>query len=122
MADVVLRGPVRGPRRLGQLPAEASSFVGRAAELTGITALLGIARMVTVTGAPGAGKTRVSLRAAAAAADRFPDGAWLVDLAPVTEPELLCGAVAAALGPTTRHCSPGCAAGGCCSFSTPAST
>ena len=98
MADVVLRGPVTGPRRLGQLPAEASSFVGRAAELTGIAALLGTARMVTVTGAPGVGKTRVSLRAAAAAADQFPDGAWLVDLAPVTEPGLLAGTVAAALG------------------------
>jgi predicted ATPase/DNA-binding CsgD family transcriptional regulator len=98
MADVVLRGPVTGPRRLGQLPAEASSFVGRAAELTGIAALLGSARMVTVTGAPGAGKTRVSLRAAAAAAGQFPDGAWLVDLAPVAEPGQLAAAVAAALG------------------------
>jgi predicted ATPase/DNA-binding CsgD family transcriptional regulator len=98
MADVVLRDPVTGPRRLGQLPAEASSFVGRAAELTGIAALLGNARMVTVTGAPGVGKTRVSLRAAQAAADQFPDGAWLVDLASVTDPGLLSAAVAAALG------------------------
>ena len=98
MADVALRGPVTGPRRLGQLPAEASSFVGRAAELTGITALIGTARMVTVTGAPGVGKTRVSLRAAAAAADQFPDGAWLVDLAPVTEPGSLAATVATALG------------------------
>jgi predicted ATPase/DNA-binding CsgD family transcriptional regulator len=98
MADVVLRGPVTGPRRLGQLPAEASSFVGRAAELTGIAALLGSARMVTVTGTAGVGKTRVSLRAAAAAADQFPDGAWLVDLAPVTDPGLLAAAVAVVLG------------------------
>jgi predicted ATPase/DNA-binding CsgD family transcriptional regulator len=98
MADVVLRSPVTGPRRLGQLPAEASSLVGRAAELTGMAALLGNARMVTVTGAPGVGKTRVSLRAAAAAADQFPDGAWLVDLAPLTEPGQLAPAVAAALG------------------------
>ncbi|HTR93047.1 MAG TPA: LuxR C-terminal-related transcriptional regulator [Trebonia sp.] len=98
MADVVLRGPVTGPRRLGQLPAEASSFVGRAAELTGIAALLGNARMVTVTGAPGVGKTRVSLRAAMTAAGQFPDGAWLVDLAPLTEPGQLAPAVAVALG------------------------
>jgi predicted ATPase/DNA-binding CsgD family transcriptional regulator len=84
MALVVSRGQVTGPRRLGLLPAEATSFVGRATELAGIGALLESARMVTVVGPPGVGKTRVALRAAADAADRFPDGVWLVDLAVIS--------------------------------------
>jgi predicted ATPase/DNA-binding NarL/FixJ family response regulator len=98
MAIVVSRGQVTGSRRLGLLPAEATSFVGRAAELAGITALLRTARMVTVVGPAGVGKTRLSLRAAAVAARRFPDGVWLADLAGVTDPDLLVPAVAAALG------------------------
>ena len=98
MALVVSRGQVTGSRGLGLLPAEATSFVGRAAELAGITALLGTARMVTVVGPAGVGKTRLSLRAAAVAARRFPDGVWLADLAGVTDPDLLVPAVAAALG------------------------
>jgi predicted ATPase/DNA-binding CsgD family transcriptional regulator len=83
MALVVSRGQVTGPRRLGLLPAEATSFVGRTTELAGIGPLLDTVRMVTVVGPPGVGKTRFALRAAAAAADRFPDGTLLVDLAVV---------------------------------------
>ena len=98
MALAGSRGQVTGSRRLGLLPAEATSFVGRAAELAGITALLGTARMVTVVGPAGVGKTRLSLRAAAVTARRFPDGVWLADLAGVTDPDLLVPAVAAALG------------------------
>ncbi len=98
MALVVSRGQVTGPRRLGLLPAEATSFVGRATELAGIAALLGTARMVTVVGPAGVGKTRLSLRAAAQAAGQFPDGVWLADLAGISDPELLVPAVAAALG------------------------
>ena len=98
MAHAVTRGQVTGPRRLGLLPAEATSFVGRAFELAGITALLGTARMVTVVGPAGVGKTRVSLRAAAMAADRFPDGVRLADLAGISDPDLLVPTVAAALG------------------------
>jgi non-specific serine/threonine protein kinase len=98
MALVVSRGQVTGPRRLGLLPAEATSFVGRAIELAGIAALLGTVRMVTVVGPGGVGKTRLSLRAAAAVADQFPDGVWLADLAGISDPSLLAPAVAAALG------------------------
>jgi predicted ATPase/DNA-binding CsgD family transcriptional regulator len=98
MALVVSRGQVTGPRRLGLLPAEATSFVGRTAELAGIAALLETARMVTVVGPAGVGKTRLSLRAAALASDRFPDGVWLADLAGIRDPELLAPTVAAALG------------------------
>ena len=97
MAIVVSRGQVTGPRRLGLLPAEATSFVGRRIELAGITALLGTARMVTVVGPAGVGKTRLSLRAAAAAG-QFTDGVWLADLAGVSDPDLLVPTVAAVLG------------------------
>ena len=98
MALVVSRGQVTGPRRLGLLPAEATSFVGRTVELAGIAALLETARMVTVVGPAGVGKTRLGLRAAALASDRFPDGVWLADLAGISDPELLGPTVAAALG------------------------
>jgi non-specific serine/threonine protein kinase len=108
MALVVSRGQVTGPRRLGLLPAEATSFVGRTAELAGITSLLGTARMVTVVGLAGVGKTRFSLRAAAAAAGRFEDGVWLVDLAGISDPALLAPTVAAALGlPGQDDAAPG---------------
>ncbi len=98
MALVVSRGQVTGARRRGLLPAEATSFVGRTAELAGIAALLAAVRMVTVTGPAGVGKTRLSLRAAAAAAGQFPDGVWLADLSAIDDPGLVVPAVAAALG------------------------
>ncbi len=98
MVLVVSRGQVTGPRRLGLLPAEATSFIGRTAELADITALLGTARMVTVVGPAGVGKTRLSLRAAAVAADEFSDGVWLADLAGISDPDQLRPAVAAMLG------------------------
>jgi predicted ATPase/DNA-binding CsgD family transcriptional regulator len=98
MVLVVSRGQVTGARRLGLLPAEATSFVGRTIELAGITSLLGTARMVTVVGPAGVGKTRLSLRAAALAAERFTDGVWLADLAGISDPDLLGPAVATVLG------------------------
>jgi non-specific serine/threonine protein kinase len=110
MVLVVSRGQVTGPRRLGLLPAEATSFVGRAAELAGIAALLGTARMVTVVGPAGVGKTRLSLRAAALVADQFADGVWLADLAGISDPDLLVPAVAATLGvPDEDDATPGAA-------------
>jgi predicted ATPase/DNA-binding NarL/FixJ family response regulator len=98
VAIAVSRGQVTGQRRPGLLPAEATSFVGRGAELAGIADLLGTTRMVTVVGPAGVGKTRVSLRAAVSAADRFPDGAWLADLGGVSDPAMLVNTVAEALG------------------------
>ncbi|WP_067826826.1 BTAD domain-containing putative transcriptional regulator [Actinomadura kijaniata] len=86
------------PRVAGNLPAETTSFVGRGPELRQAAHLLGQARLVTMTGAGGAGKTRLALRAAARAAPAFPDGAWWADLSALTEPGLLALAVAEALG------------------------
>jgi predicted ATPase/DNA-binding CsgD family transcriptional regulator len=98
MALVVSRGQVTAPRRLGLLPAEATSFVGRTTELAGISGLLATTRLVTVAGPAGVGKTRTSLRAASAAAGQFPDGTWLADLGEVAEPAALVGTVAGVLG------------------------
>jgi non-specific serine/threonine protein kinase len=98
MVLVVSRGQVTGQRRHGLLPAEATSFVGRTAELAGISGLLGTTRMVTVVGPAGVGKTRTSLRAAAEAADQFPDGIVLAELGGISDPALLVETVAEALG------------------------
>src|ERR1700733_6069756 len=92
MALTVARGQVTGPRRLGLLPAEATGFVGREGELAGIAALLRTARLVTVAGPAGVGKTRLALRAAAGTAGRYPDGVWLVDLGAIPDPGPVVGA------------------------------
>jgi predicted ATPase/class 3 adenylate cyclase/DNA-binding CsgD family transcriptional regulator len=80
------------------LPSQATSFVGRTAELAELHALLaGGSRLVTITGPGGIGKSRLALQVAANALDGTGDGAWLAELAPVTEPELVTRTAAAAL-------------------------
>ena len=91
--------PAAAPRRQQHnLPARLTSFVGRERELAALDDLLGQARLVTLTGAGGAGKTRLATEFAAAAAGRFGDGAWLADLAGITDPELVAPQVMQALG------------------------
>ena len=80
------------------LPDQLTSFVGRTEELRALRAALGETRLLTLTGAGGAGKTRLALQLAADCLDRFADGAWWVDLAPVSDPQLVSDAVADALG------------------------
>jgi predicted ATPase len=87
----------RQPRTSG-LPAELTSFVGRRSELREVKRLLAATRLLTLAGSGGAGKTRLALRAAAEMARGFPDGAWLVSLAPVQDPMLVPQAVSGALG------------------------
>ena len=70
-----------------------------------VTALLDRGRLVTVTGPGGAGKTRLAGQVANQVAGRFADGAWLAELAPVRDPALVPGVVAAALGVREQ---PGC--------------
>jgi predicted ATPase/DNA-binding CsgD family transcriptional regulator len=82
----------------GRLPVETTGFVGREAELARLSVLLEQARLITVTGPAGVGKTRLALRAAATAAPGFTDGVCLVELSAVGEPRLLVPAVASALG------------------------
>ncbi|MFH8491487.1 ATP-binding protein [Streptomyces longisporoflavus] len=79
----------------GNLPLELTAFVGRTAELAALTAALETGRLVTVTGVGGVGKSRLAVRAAAAAAAR--GGAWLVELSAVRDPDLVEHAVADAL-------------------------
>ncbi len=81
----------------GNLPYQATSFIGRESELVDVDGVLGRAHCVTLTGVGGAGKTRLSLEAAARNADRYKDGAWLCELAPVTVPEAVGHALASAL-------------------------
>jgi predicted ATPase len=73
-------------------------FVGREEELTQLAGLLQRARLITVTGPGGVGKTSVALRATSQASDRYPDGAWIVQLSGLSDPELLPNTVASALG------------------------
>lgn len=80
------------------LPQQVSSFVGRERELADCRRLLGEARLLTLLGAGGLGKTRLALQLAADALDDFADGVWLVELAPIGEATLVAQAVAAVLG------------------------
>jgi predicted ATPase/class 3 adenylate cyclase/DNA-binding CsgD family transcriptional regulator len=85
-------------RLLTNLPAQVSSFIGREAEVVAVRRLVGGARLVTLTGAGGAGKTRLGLQVAAGLADGMGDGVWFVDLAPLQDPDLVAVTVAHVLG------------------------
>src|SRR5262249_53748812 len=80
------------------LPVELSSFVGREDELREVVRLLAEHRLITLTGARGCVKTRLAVRAASDALERFPDGAWWVDLASLSDERLVGAAIAGALG------------------------
>jgi predicted ATPase/DNA-binding SARP family transcriptional activator len=88
------------PRRAHNLPEEATTFVGRERDLERLASLLGesAARLLTLTGSGGSGKTRLALRAAREVAPRFEDGVVLVELAPLSEASLVVRALAAELG------------------------
>jgi predicted ATPase len=77
----------RGRRAAGNLPFAVTSFVGRLREIGEVRTLLETARLVTLTGPGGVGKTRLALEVAAGAGRAFADGVWLVDLAAVRDPE-----------------------------------
>ncbi|MGQ0435003.1 MAG: ATP-binding protein [Microthrixaceae bacterium] len=79
-------------------PIQTTPFIGRADDLAGVHAALTDHTVVTLTGAGGVGKTRLALQVAAESVSTFPDGAWLVDLAPVGDPDLVASTAAAALG------------------------
>lgn len=80
------------------LPSQVSGFIGRDHEVAEVAAQLGEFRLVTVTGAGGAGKSRVALRVAAELGSRFDDGVWFVDLAPVSDAAAVAQQMAGALG------------------------
>ncbi len=80
------------------LPTQITSFVGRHAERAELRRLVEGHRLVTVLGAGGAGKTRLAVELAADLVESYPDGAWFVDIATVTDPGLVAFAIAAVLG------------------------
>lgn len=80
------------------LPQQVTSFVGRLREIGDVKRLLATTRLLTLTGAGGTGKTRLSLQVAADLLEGEGDGIWFVELAPLTDPDLVPRAVAAVLG------------------------
>jgi predicted ATPase len=86
----------------GNLPSQATSFVGREAETSEVVGLVREHRLVTLTGVGGVGKTRLALKIADELSAEFADGAWLVELAPVSDPAAVPDTVAAALGITPQ--------------------
>ena len=83
--------------RPNNLPAQLTSFVGREAELAAVGDLLGRARLVTLTGPGGTGKTRLAVQVAAQRLSKYADGAFLVELAAITDADLVASAIAVAL-------------------------
>lgn len=81
-----------------RLPTQLTSFIGRDTEIDDVQHNLVENRLVTLTGAGGVGKTRLAIQVAGQIATEFGDGAWYVDLAPITDPDLVPVAMANALG------------------------
>src|SRR5258708_19294127 len=79
------------------LPHSLTSFVGRKREVRQVRALVADARLVTLTGSGGTGKTRLALEAARGLVDHYADGVWLVELAALTEAHLIQPTLALAL-------------------------
>jgi len=80
------------------LPLQPTTFIGRDNELAELRRLFATARLLTLTGSGGCGKTRLGLQLAADSLERFPDGAWLVELAPLSDPGLVPRTAATVLG------------------------
>jgi class 3 adenylate cyclase len=80
------------------LPQQVTSFIGRDSELADIKKLLDGTHLLTLLGMGGLGKTRLSLQIAADVLEKYPDGVWFVDLAPIKDPSLVPNAVAQVLG------------------------
>ncbi len=80
------------------LPLQLTSFIGREREIAEVERLLGTTRLLMLVGSGGCGKTRLALQVAAVLRDEFPDGVWLVDLAPLADPSLVPQTVASMFG------------------------
>jgi DNA-binding CsgD family transcriptional regulator len=94
LGDAATASPLPTPA----LPVQNTSFIGRSREVAEVKRLLRGARLLTLTGVGGTGKTRLALRVASEALNDFADGVCFVDLAPVGDPELVVKAIAASLG------------------------
>ena len=98
--------PTAGARPNHNLPAQTTAFVGRKGELVKIRRLLFSYRLLTLTGVPGVGKTRLALEAGAAAVADNPDGAWFIDLSPVRDAGLVARTVCKVIGAPQRPGQP----------------
>ncbi|MCU1427412.1 MAG: hypothetical protein JWL83_1412 [Actinomycetia bacterium] len=85
------------------MPQEVSSFVGRQRDLAELQGLVESARLVTLTGPGGSGKTRLALAAASRLVDNYDDGIWFVDLAAISAPDEVVSAAASTLGVRAEH-------------------
>jgi predicted ATPase/DNA-binding SARP family transcriptional activator len=92
------RSPSRPLAPSRNLPLPLTSFIGRENQIAEIERWLAAHRLVTLTGAGGCGKSRLALQVATRMLDQYPEGVWLVELAPLTDPALLPQTVATALG------------------------
>ncbi|MDT7759582.1 MAG: hypothetical protein QOH27_5480 [Mycobacterium sp.] len=86
----------------GNLRPHGTSFIGRESEVESVHAALRDHRLVTLTGVGGVGKTRLAVEVARRSADQFPDGAWVLELAAVSDPTAVPDAVASTLGITQQ--------------------
>jgi predicted ATPase/class 3 adenylate cyclase len=86
--------------RPNNLPLQLTPLVGRESDVDEVKGLVAKHRLVTLLGSGGVGKTRLALQSAADLLDRYPDGVWFVDLAPISDPELVSSVVAQTLGIT----------------------
>lgn len=84
--------------RPNNLPIQITSFVGREKEIRELKELVSSRHLVTLAGSGGSGKTRLSLETAGELLDRFRDGVWLVELAPLSDPVLVPQAIATTVG------------------------
>jgi predicted ATPase/transcriptional regulator with XRE-family HTH domain len=88
---------------LNNLPLQLTSFVGREHEIAEIKNLFGKARLITLTGSGGSGKTRLALETARQLVESYQDGIWLIELASITDPNLVLQTVASTLGIPESH-------------------
>ena len=89
------------PAALHNLPLQLTPFIGRERELGELRPLVTTERLLTLTGAGGAGKSRLALRLAEERVDDFPHGVWFVELAPLSDPDLIANTIASTIG--MRH-------------------
>lgn len=88
--------------RRGNLPRSPTTLVGRSRVLSEVASLVRSRPLVTLSGVGGVGKTRLALEVGAELADEFPDGVWLVELAPVSDADAVPDVIATALGITPQ--------------------
>jgi predicted ATPase len=92
--------------RSHNLPAQLTSFVGRHTEMAEVSQSLSDHRLVTLTGAGGAGKTRLAIEIANSLTAKFGDGVWHIDLSPIANPVVVPVTVARTFGLPDRRAAP----------------